>query len=79
MITTYGNVSLTAALNADATHNDTTAGALNATRRGLATGTRNEIERLAAHVAVRKLDGVDGQQPRETATPDELAARVHAS
>jgi hypothetical protein len=31
MITTYGNVSLTAALNADATHNDTTAGALNAT------------------------------------------------
>ncbi|TMB91430.1 MAG: phosphofructokinase [Chloroflexi bacterium] len=55
------------------------AGALNATRRGLATGTRNEIERLAAHVAVRKLDGVDGQQPGETATPDELAARVHAS
>lgn len=29
------------------------AGALNATRRGLGTGTRDEIERLAAHVTIR--------------------------
>jgi 1-phosphofructokinase len=28
------------------------AGALNATRRGLGTGTRDEIERLAAHVTI---------------------------
>lgn len=33
------------------------AGALNVTRRGLATGTRKEIERLAAHVDVSPLDG----------------------
>lgn len=34
----------------------TAAGALNATRRGLGTGTRKEIEQLAAHVRVRPLD-----------------------
>ena len=32
------------------------AGALNATRRGLGTGTRQEIERLAAHIQVTALD-----------------------
>jgi 1-phosphofructokinase len=39
------------------------AGALNATRRGLGTGTRQEIEQLAAHVRVRPLDDL-GQQLR---------------
>jgi 1-phosphofructokinase len=34
------------------------AGALNATRRGLGTGTRQEIERLAAHVSVRPLPAI---------------------
>jgi 1-phosphofructokinase len=34
------------------------AGALNATRRGLGTGTRQEIERLAAHVTVHPIAAV---------------------
>ena len=33
------------------------AGALNVTRRGLATGRRAEIERLAAHVEIDTLPG----------------------
>jgi 1-phosphofructokinase len=38
------------------------AGALNATRRGLGTGTRDEIERLAAHVKIRSELGAIGTQ-----------------
>ena len=34
------------------------AGALNATRRGLGTGTQQEIERLAAHVTLRPLSTI---------------------
>jgi hypothetical protein len=34
------------------------AGALNAPRRGRATVTQHEIERLAAHVTVRRVDAV---------------------
>lgn len=37
------------------------AGALNATRRGLGTGTRQEIERLAAHVTVRAVEAPGGE------------------
>ena len=38
----------------------TAAGALNVTRRGLATGERDEIERLAEHVELRPLRAVGG-------------------
>lgn len=40
------------------------AGALNATRRGLGTGTRSEIEALAAHVEVRPAAVSSGPRPR---------------
>ena len=39
------------------------AGALNVTRRGLATGRRTEIERLAAHVTIEAVDSSLLQQP----------------
>jgi 1-phosphofructokinase len=49
------------------------AGALNVARRGLGTGGRTEIERVAAHVELIDLEPV---APPETTTPDELAARA---
>ena len=41
------------------------AAALNVTRRGLATGDRNQIERMAAHVEVRPLE-----RPKGSARPN---------
>jgi hypothetical protein len=32
------------------------AGALNVTRRGLASGTREEIERLCSHIELRRME-----------------------
>ena len=45
------------------------AGALNATRRGLGTGSRDEIERLAAHIVVK------GGDPRSDAVKDRESPR----
>ena len=53
------------------------AGGLNVTRHGLASGHRQEIERLAAHVALRPAAaGVAPEAAVRTETPDELAARA---
>jgi 1-phosphofructokinase len=62
----------------DAVRLGAAAGSLNVTRRGLATGERGAIERLAELVELVPVDGVDPPAPRRT-TPDDLAAQVDAS
>jgi 1-phosphofructokinase len=55
------------------------AGSLNVARRGLGTGRRQEIERLAAYVQLRPLDVAAHKEPVATATPEDLAALVKPS
>jgi 1-phosphofructokinase len=55
------------------------AGALNVTRRGLASGEREAIEQLAQHVQLRPLElprARPAPTAARTATPEQLAARA---
>jgi 1-phosphofructokinase len=79
-----GGDSMTAGLAVALAHGDSwedalrlgvAAGSLNVTRRGLGTGGRGEIERLARHVDVRRVDA-DGVAGGGSATPEELADRA---
>lgn len=52
---------------ADALRLGAAAGGLNVTRRGLATGDRREIERLAGHIELRRLEPARSDNQRRTA------------